>query len=120
MEDSQNDQTCPNFFKDSQQCFSAKKEDKVMQHSYAYWKMRRKMAKDLGYQLDKIQTEKKNLKREVNADIIKHFKALKQKIDNVLNTLSDLEYASKWTKENLKEEVEKAMDDLKTAVDDAI
>ena len=68
----------------------------------------------------KIQTEKKNLKREVNADIIKHFKALKQKIDNVLNTLSDLEYASKWTKENLKEEVEKAMDDLKTAVDDAI
>ena len=91
-----------------------------MQHSYAYWKMRRKMAKDLGYQLDKIQTEKKNLKREVNADIIKHFKALKQKIDNVLNTLSDLEYASKWTKENLKEEVEKAMDDLKTAVDDAI
>ena len=91
-----------------------------MQHSDAYWKMRRKMAKDLGYQLDKIQTEKKNLKREVNADIIKHFKALKQKIDNVLNTLSDLEYTSKGTKENLKEEVEKAMDDLKTAVDDAI
>jgi len=38
----------------------------------------------------------------------------------VLKTLNDLEYASENTKENIKEEVEKAMDDLKAAVDDAI
>ena len=91
-----------------------------MQHSDAYWKMRRKMAKDLGYQIDKIQAEKKKSKREVNAEIIKHFQALKQKTDNVLKALSDLKYASERTKENLKKEVEKAMDDLKVAVDDAI
>ena len=35
-----------------------------MQHSDAYWKMRRKMAKDLGYQIDKIQAEKKSSKME--------------------------------------------------------
>ena len=91
-----------------------------MQHSDAYWKMRRKMAKNLGYQIDKIQAEKKKSKREVNAEIIKHFQALKQKTDNVLKALSDLKYASERTKENLKKEVEKAMDDLKVAVDDAI
>jgi hypothetical protein len=91
-----------------------------MQHSDAYWKMRRKMAKDLGYQIDKIQAEKKKSKREVSAEIIKHFQALKQKTDNVLKALSDLKNASERTKENLKEEVEKAMDDLKVAVDDAI
>jgi phage-related protein len=91
-----------------------------MQHSDAYWKMRRKMAKDLGYQIDKIQAEKKKSKREVNAEIIKYFKALKQKTDNVLKALSDLKYASERTKEDLKEEVEKAMNDLKAAVDDAI
>ena len=91
-----------------------------MQHSNAYWKMRRKMAKDLGYQIDKIQAKKKKSKREVNAEIIKYFKALKQKTDNVLKALSDLKYADERTKENLKEEVEKAMDDLKAAVDDAI
>jgi phage-related protein len=91
-----------------------------MQHSDAYWKMRRKMAKDLGYQIDKIQAEKKKSKREVNAEIIKHFQALKQKTDNVLKALSDLKYAGERTKENLKEDVERAMDDLKAAVDDAI
>jgi hypothetical protein len=91
-----------------------------MQHSDAYWKMRRKMAKDLGYQIDKIQAEKKSSKMEVNAEIIKHFQTLKQKTDEVLKTLNDLKYASERTKENLKEEVEKAMDDLKAAVDDAI
>jgi phage-related protein len=91
-----------------------------MQHSDAYWKMRRKMAKNLGYQIDKIQAEKKKSKREVNAEIIKYFKALKQKTDNVLKALSDLKYASERTKEDLKEEVEKAMNDLKAAVDDAI
>jgi predicted transcriptional regulator len=91
-----------------------------MQHSDAYWKMRRKMAKDLGYQIDKIQAEKKKSKREANAEIIKHFKALKQKTDNVLKALSGLKYAGERTKENLKEEVERAMDDLKAAVDDAI
>ena len=90
-----------------------------MQHSDAYWKMRRKMAKNLGYQIDKIQAEKKKSKREVNAEIIKYFKALKQKTDNVLKALSDLKYASERTKEDLKEEVEKAMNDLKAAVDDA-
>jgi uncharacterized protein YdeI (YjbR/CyaY-like superfamily) len=82
--------------------------------------MRRKMAKDLGYQIDKIQTKKKKSKREVNAEIIKHFRVLKQKTDNVLKALSDLKYAGERTKENLKEEVERAMDDLKAAVDDAI
>jgi hypothetical protein len=91
-----------------------------MQHSDAYWKMRRKMAKDLGYQIDKIQGEKKKSKREANAEIIKHFQALKQKTDNVLKALSGLKYAGEKTKENLKEEVERAMDDLKAAVDDAI
>jgi hypothetical protein len=91
-----------------------------MQHSDAYWKMRRKMAKDLGYQIDKNQAEKKKSKREVNAEIIKHFQTLKQKTDNVLKALSDLKYAGERTKENLKEEVERAMDDLKAAVDDAI
>lgn len=91
-----------------------------MQHSDAYWKMRRKMAKDLGYQIDKIQAEKKKSKREANAEIIKHFQALKQKTDNVLKALSGLKYAGEKTKENLKEEVERAMDDLKAAVDDAI
>ena len=91
-----------------------------MQHSNAYWKMRRKMAKDLGYQIDKIQAKKKKSKREVNAEIIKHFQVLKQKTDNVLKALSDLKYAGERTKENLKEEMERAMDDLKAAVDDAI
>ena len=91
-----------------------------MQHSDAYWKMRRKMAKDLGYQIDKIQAKKKKSKREVNAEIIKHFQVLKQKTDNVLKALSGLKYAGEKTKENLKEEVERAMDDLKAAVDDAI
>ena len=91
-----------------------------MQHSDAYWKMRRKIAKDLGYQIDKIQAEKKTSKTEVNAEIIKHFQMLKQKTDEVLKTLNDLKYASESTKENLKEEVEEAMDDLKAAVDDAI
>jgi site-specific DNA-adenine methylase len=91
-----------------------------MQHSDAYWKMRRKMAKDLGYQIDKIQAEKKSSKTEVNDEIIKHFQTLKQKTDEVLKTLNDLKYASERTKENLKEEVEKAMDDLKAAVDDAM
>jgi hypothetical protein len=91
-----------------------------MQHSDAYWKMRRKMAKDLGYQIDKIQAEKKKSKREVNAEIIKHFQTLKQKTDNVLKALSGLKYAGERTKKNLKEDVERAMDDLKAAVDDAI
>jgi hypothetical protein len=91
-----------------------------MQHSDAYWKMRRKMAKDLGYQIDKIQAEKKSSKMEVNAEIVKHFHTLKQKTDDVVKTLNDLKYASERTKENLKEEVEKAMGDLKAAVDDAI
>ena len=91
-----------------------------MQHSDVYWKMRRKMAKDLGYQIDKIQAEKNKSKREVNAEIIKHFQTLKQKTDNVLKALSDLKYVGEKTKENLKEEVERAMDDLKAAVDDAI
>ena len=91
-----------------------------MQHSDTYWKMRRKMAKDLGYQIDKIQAKKKKSKREVNAEIIKHFQALKQKTDNLLKALRDLKYAGERTKENLKEEVERAMDDLKAAVDDAI
>jgi hypothetical protein len=91
-----------------------------MQHSDAYWKMRRKMARDLGYQIDEIQAEKKSSKTEVNAEIIKHFQALRQKTDNVLKKLDDLEYASENTKENIKEEVDKAMDDLKAAVDDAI
>jgi len=91
-----------------------------MQHSDAYWKMRRKMAKNLGYQIDKIQAEKKSSKMEVNAEIIKQFHTLKQKTDDVVKTLNDLKYASERTKENLKEEVEKAMGDLKAAVDDAI
>ena len=91
-----------------------------MQHSDAYWKMRRKMARDLGYQIDEIQAEKKSSKTEVNDEIIKHFQMLKQKTEEVLKTLNDLRYASERTKENLKEEVEKAMDDLKAAVDDAI
>jgi uncharacterized protein YdeI (YjbR/CyaY-like superfamily) len=90
-----------------------------MQHSNAYWKMRRKIAKDLGSQIDKIQTEKKKSKREVNAEIVKHFQAWKQKTDNLLKALSDLKYAGERTKENLKEEMERAMDDLKAAVDDA-
>ncbi len=91
-----------------------------MQHSDTYWKMRRKMAKDLGYQIDEIQAEKKSSKTEVNAEIVKHFQALRQKTDNVLKKLDDLKYAGENTKENIKEEVEKAMDDLKAAVDDAI
>jgi len=82
--------------------------------------MRRKMAKNLGYQIDKIQAEKKSSKMEVNAEIIKQFHTLKQKTDDVVKTLNDLKYASERTKENLKEEVEKAMGDLKAAVDDAI
>jgi hypothetical protein len=82
--------------------------------------MRRRMAKDLGYQIDKIQAEKKSSKMEVNAEIVKHFHTLKQKTDDVVKTLNDLKYASERTKENLKEEVEKAMGDLKAAVDDAI
>ena len=91
-----------------------------MQHNDAYWKMRRKMAKDLGYQIDEIQAENKSSRTGVNAEIVKHFEALKQKTDEVLKTLNDLEDSSENTKENLKEEVEKAMDDLKAAVDDAI
>ncbi|MGA9176961.1 MAG: hypothetical protein WBZ05_06930 [Desulfobacterales bacterium] len=91
-----------------------------MQHSDAYWKMRRRMAKDLGYQIDEIQGEKKSSKTEVNAEITKHFQTLKQKTDNVVKTLNDLKYASERTKEKLREEVEKAMDDLKAFVDDVI
>lgn len=91
-----------------------------MHHSYAYWKMRRKMAKDLGYQIDEIQANKKNLKTEVDAEIIKHFQTLRQKTDEVLAKLYDLKDASESTRENFKEEIEKELDELKAAVDDAI
>ena len=91
-----------------------------MQHSDAYWKMRRKMAEDIGYQIDEIQAEKKSSEMEFNAEIIKYFQALRQKTDNVLKILNDLQNSSENTREHLKEEAEKAMDDLKTAVDDTI
>jgi len=87
-----------------------------MQHTNAYWKMRRKLAKGLGNQIDEIQAEKKSSKTEVNAEVIKHFQALRQKTDEVLAKLKDLQDASENTRENLKEE----LDDLKAAVDDAI
>ena len=90
-----------------------------MQHSNAYWKMRRKMAKDLGYQIDEIQAEKKSSEMEVNAEIIKYFQSLRQKIDKVLKILNDLENSSENTREHLKKEAEKAMDDLRADVDDA-
>jgi hypothetical protein len=91
-----------------------------MQHTNAYWKMRRKLAKGLGNQIDEIQAEKKSSKTEVNAEVIKHFQALRQKTDEVLAKLKDLQDASENTRENLKEELEKELDDLKAAVDDAI
>ena len=91
-----------------------------MHHSYAYWKMRRKMAKDLGYQIDEIQANKKSSKPEVNAEIVEHFQALRKKTDEVLAKLNDLKDASESTRENFKEEMEKELDDLKAAVDDAI
>ena len=91
-----------------------------MQHTDAYWKMRRKLAKGLGNQIDEIQAEKKSSKTEVNAEIIKHFQALRQKTDEVLAKLKDLKDAGESTRENLKEELEKELDDLKAAVDDAI
>ena len=90
-----------------------------MQHSNAYWRMRRKMAKDLGYQIDEIQAEKKSSEMEVNAEIIKYFQSLRQKIDKVLKILNDLENSSENTREHLKKEAEKAMDDLRADVDDA-
>ena len=90
-----------------------------MQHSNAYWKMRRKMAKDLGYQIDEIQAEKKSSEMEVNAETIKYFQSLRQKIDKVLKILNDLENSSENTREHLKKEAEKAMDDLRADVDDA-
>jgi hypothetical protein len=91
-----------------------------VQHSDAYWKMRRRMAKDLGYQIDEIQGEKKSSKTEVNAEITKHLQTLKLKTDKVLKKLNKLKYASERTEKNFKEEVEKAMDDLKAFVDDII
>ena len=90
-----------------------------MQHSNAYWKMRRKMAKDLGYQIDEIQAEKKSSEMEVKAETIKYFQSLRQKIDKVLKILNDLENSSENTREHLKKEAEKAMDDLRADVDDA-
>jgi len=90
-----------------------------MQHSDAYWKMRRKMAKDLGYQIDEIQAEKKSSEMEVKAETIKYFQSLRQKIDKVLKILNDLENSSENTREHLKKEAEKAMDDLRADVDDA-
>ena len=90
-----------------------------MQHSNAYWKMRRKMAKDLGYQIDEIQAEKKSSEMEVNAEIIKYFQSLRQKTDKVLKILNDLENSSENKREHLKKEAEKAMDDLRADVDDA-
>jgi hypothetical protein len=91
-----------------------------MQHTNAYWKMRRKLAKGLGNQIDEVQAEKKSSKTEVNAEVIKHFQALRQKTDEVLAKLEDLQDASESTRENLKKELEKELDDLKAAVDDAI
>ena len=91
-----------------------------MQHTDAYWKMRRKLAKGLGNQIDEIQAEKKNSKTEVNPEVLKHFQALRQKTDEVLGKLKDLQDAGESTRENLKEELEKELDDLKAAVDDAI
>ena len=91
-----------------------------MQHTDAYWKMRRKLAKGLGNQIDELQAEKKSSKTEVNPDAIKHFQALRQKTDEVLAKLNDLQDAGESTRENLKVEVEKTLDDLKAAVDDAI
>ncbi len=90
-----------------------------MQHNEAYWKMRRKLAKGLGAQIDEIQTEKRSSKTEVNAEVVKHFQALRQKADEVIGKLNELKDASENMRENLKEEVEKALDDLKTAVDAA-
>jgi DNA-binding transcriptional MerR regulator len=91
-----------------------------VQHSDAYWKTRRRMAKDLGYQIDEIQGENKSSKTEVNAEITKHLQTLKLKTDKVLKKLNKLKYASERTEKNFKEEVEKAMDDLKAFVDDII
>ena len=90
-----------------------------MQHSNAYWRMRRKMTKDLGYQIDEIQAEKKSSEMEVKAETIKYFQSLRQKIDKVLKILNDLENSSENTREHLKKEAEKAMDDLRADVDDA-
>ena len=91
-----------------------------MQHTDAYWKMRRKLAKGLGNQIDEIQAEKKSSKTEVNPEVIKHFQALRQKTDKVLAKLRDLQDAGESTRENLKEELEKELDDLKAAVGDAV
>jgi hypothetical protein len=91
-----------------------------MQHTDAYWKMRRKLAKGLGDQIDEIQAEKKSSKTEVNAEIIKRFQALRQKTDEILEKLNDLKDASESTRENFKEEMEKELDNLKAAVDEAI
>ena len=91
-----------------------------MQHTDAYWKMRRKLAKGLGNQIDEIQAEQKSSKKEVNPEVIKHFQALRQKTDEVLAKLKDLKDAGESTRKNLKEKLEKELDDLKAAVDDAI
>jgi len=91
-----------------------------MQHNDAYWKNRRKMIKDLGDQIDKVQADKERSETEVNAEIIKHLQMLRQKTDEVLEKLNDLKDASENTGKKFKEKAEKAVDDLKAAVDDAI
>ena len=91
-----------------------------MQHNDAYWKMRRKMVKDLGDQIDKVQADKERSETEVNAELIKRLQLLRQETDEVLEKLNDLKDASENTEKNFKEKAEKAVDDLKAAVDDAI
>ena len=58
---------------DINQVFQRKRENKIMQHNEAYWKMRRKMVKDLGDRIDEMQAEKESTETVVKPEIIKHF-----------------------------------------------
>ena len=91
-----------------------------MQHNEAYWKMRRKMVKDLGDRIDEMQAEKESTETVVKPDIIKHFQELRQKTDEVMDKLNKLKDAGENTRENIKERAKQVVKDLKAVVDDAL
>ncbi len=91
-----------------------------MQHNEAYWKMRRKLVKDLGDRIDEMQAEKESTEAVVKPEIIKHFQELRQKTDEVMDKLNKLKDAGENTRENIKERAEQVVKDLKAVVDDAL
>jgi hypothetical protein len=94
--------------------------NKTMHHNKEYWKMRRKLVKDAGYQIDEKQAEKENVETAVKAEIFGHLQEIRQKTDEIVNKLNNLKDANKNTRININKRVRQAIKDLKTAISGAL